>query len=172
MRIVSWLPPMPDIVFSLWSKLFIAPCTSSWGTIEYGTGTRRASLVYCMFHQRSINSFNFLIACAKTQLIYYSSKLFRSSCRDLLLAKQRALVSFFYRWWIKWNMIWKVMFFFVYVVILSEMGLTCWKTIPITQNNCFCLVQGYLLHLVHRISLHQKGNQTLHILFVISRHIN
>ena len=50
MKIVSWLLPMTETVFSLWSKLSFAPCTSSCGKIEGGTGTQwepAMSIVCC-----------------------------------------------------------------------------------------------------------------------------
>ena len=40
MRIVSWLLPITETVFYLWSKLSFAPCTSLRGKIEGGTGTQ------------------------------------------------------------------------------------------------------------------------------------
>ena len=50
MRIVSWLLPMTETVFSLWSKFSFAPCTSSCRKTEGGAGTQwepAMSIVCC-----------------------------------------------------------------------------------------------------------------------------
>ena len=80
MRILSWLAPMPEIVFFV-IKIVHRPMykfmKDNWKWYWY---TMRASHVYWMLHQRSINSFSFTIASAKIQVIHYSNKLFRSTC--------------------------------------------------------------------------------------------
>ena len=117
MTIVSWLPPMPETVFFfVWLKLSIAPYTSSWGTIEDGTGTRwEPAILYCMLHQRSINSFNFLIACAKTQVIHYSNKLFRSTGPVNCFWQSNVHWCLSFTVIIKLCMIWKIMSVFLRV---------------------------------------------------------
>ena len=82
MTIVSWLPPMPETVFffcviETLHRPIYKFMRDNWRWDWY---TMRASHVYCMLHQRNISSFNFLIACAKTQVNHYSIKLFRLTC--------------------------------------------------------------------------------------------
>ena len=62
-RMVSWLPPIPDGVFSSWSKLSIAPCQRTLFWIVEAIGVRLTLAVfYITLCKSSINFLHFIIA--------------------------------------------------------------------------------------------------------------
>ena len=80
MRIVSWLPPIPDNVTSVWSKLSIAPWMSVWVFLIDGQGNWHSIWACCVdysFHKININPLKLIVT--DTQTILFKIYHLRSS---------------------------------------------------------------------------------------------
>ena len=75
MRIVSWLPPIPDNVTSVWSKLSIAPWMSVWVFLIDGQGNGHSIWACCVdysFHKININPLKLIVTDTQTILFKIS----------------------------------------------------------------------------------------------------